>query len=878
MQTVHAPDTYWSVPADELFHQQNSSTGGLSSAEAAQRLANCGPNDIRTKRSSGPIGIFLAQFKSPIVIILLIATLLSAFLQDWTDAVIILVIVMFSAFLSFFQEYNANNAAEKLRSQVQVRANTLRDGVLTPIAAREIVPGDVVQLSAGSLIPADGIVFEANACFANQAVMTGETYPVEKQPGVAPANASLAQRQNCVFMGASISSGSAKMLVIQTGQDSTFGQIAKRLALRPEETDFERGIRRFGYLLSEVTLIMVITVFALNVFFQKPVLDSLLFSIALAVGLTPQLLPAIININLARGSQRMAASGVIVRTLPAIENFGSMDILCTDKTGTLTLGVVRMDQACNRQGQPSEVVKHLAFLNAKLQTGMANALDDAIIAGSGMEIGAAKKVGEVPYDFHRKRLSVAVTDPTLGSTGVLITKGALENVLEVCTQTADDAQGTSQEATIPLDDAQQAELNKLFQQWSGQGYRVLGVAERHLAAGETVDAQAEHDMTFRGFLLFFDPPKEGVKETLAALRTLGIQVKIITGDNALAAKHIAQAVGIVEPRILTGTQLGQLRDEALWQQAENTDLFAEVDPNQKERIILALRKMGHVVGYMGDGINDAPSLHSADVGISVNTAVDVAKDAADFVLLKQDLNVLRDGIIEGRKTFANTLKYVFMATSANFGNMFSVAGASLFLPFLPMLPKQILLINLLTDLPEMTISSDNVDPDQLEQPRRWDIAFIRRFMVVFGLLSSVFDYATFGLLYVLGRNIAQDAVAFQRMFHTGWFVESVISATLVVYVIRTRQAVWKSRPSRVMMSITILVVLMTLALPYTPLAGLFGFVSLPPLFVAALLGIVVVYISSAFLARWLFYRSQGFAGQRWANRMAKKPRARSTLP
>lgn len=848
-----APDAYWSLPEDELYRRAQSRPEGLTASEAAQRLARFGPNDLNLKRRNGPLVIFLNQFKSSIVIILIIATIVSAFLQDWTDALIILAIVLFSAILSFVQEYSASNAAEKLRSQVTLRATVIRDGKPTTIPSREVVPGDIVLLSAGSLIPADGIVLESNACFANQAVLTGETYPVEKRPGAVPAEASLAQRSNCVFMGTSISSGTARMLVVRTGLSTAFGQIAERLSLRAEENDFERGIRRFGYLLSEVTLIMVIAVFALNVFFQKPVLDSLLFSIALAVGLTPQLLPAIININLARGSQHMAASGVIVRKLASIENFGSMDILCTDKTGTLTMGVVKLDQACGPDGKPSDTVRRLAHINASFQTGMENPLDAAIMqASSADDLSGVKKIGEIPYDFNRKRLSVAVEE---NGCRRLVTKGALDKILEVSTQIAQE------DGSAPLDATRRAAIDPLFQAWSAQGFRVLGVASRDLAPDQTIGFETETGMTFNGFLLFFDPPKEGVRDTLDALEKLGVQVKIITGDNHLAAAHAAEAVGIQKPVILTGSQISQMHDDALLQQANKTDLFAEVDPNEKERIIRALRRIGHVVGYMGDGINDAPSLHAADVGISVDTAVDVAKEAADFVLLKQDLGVLRQGILEGRKTFANTLKYVFMATSANFGNMFSVAGASLFLPFLPMLPKQILLINLLTDLPEMTISSDNVDPDQLQQPRRWDIKFIQRFMVVFGLLSSVFDYATFGVLFWMGRQMAENSQAFQFLFHTGWYVESVISASLVVYVYRTRLNLLKSHPSRTMLMATALVILLTVVLPYTPLAGLFEFSALPPVFLLAVLVIVALYLGSAVIARNLFYRHMGIPGQ-----------------
>ncbi|MGE5377565.1 MAG: magnesium-translocating P-type ATPase, partial [Bacteroidota bacterium] len=706
----------------------------------------------------------------------------------------------------------------------------------------EVVPGDMILLSAGSLIPADGLVLEADDFFVNQAVLTGETFPVEKKPGPVPEAASLSERTNAVFMGTNVRSGNAKVLIAETGRNTAFGQIADRLTLRPPETEFERGIRRLGYLLTEVMLLLVLGIFAFNVYFHKPVLDSLLFSIALAVGLTPQLLPAIININLSKGSQAMAERGVIVRRLESIENFGSMDILCTDKTGTLTQGVVQLDGALDVEGNPSARVQLLACLNASMQSGLPNSLDEAIVQKGAQGVDEYNKVDEIPYDFVRKRLSMVVRRQDLY---LLITKGALENVLAVCTRIQTPG-GDS-----PLTPEDQAGVQKRFEEWSAQGYRVLGVAVRDIRAQEhSYPPSEEKDMAFAGFLLFMDPPKEGVQDTIAELEKLGIKLKIITGDNHLVAKHIGQVLGLADLKVMSSKEVDSLQDEALWHAVEKTTVFSEVDPNEKERIILALKKRGHVVGYMGDGINDAPSLHSADVGISVANAVDVAKEAADMVLLKQDLNVLLEGVRQGRRTFANTLKYVFMATSANFGNMFSVAVASLFLPFLPMLPKQILLINFLTDLPEMMIAGDNVDDVMVEKPRRWDIGFIRRFMLVFGPLSSIFDLATFAvLLWVLSAN--------EPSFHTGWFIESVLSAGLVVFAVRTRLPFLRSKPSRAMLGMTLLVMAITLALPYTPLAAPLGFTPLPSLYLLAIGVIVALYFASAELTKRWFYRKFG---------------------
>jgi len=830
---------YWSKSSDTLLQGLNSSLRGLSQSEADQRLDKVGPNVLRARRELPPIMLFLNQFKSPIVLILIFATLMSAFLQDWPDAIIIMLIVFGSAILSFVQENNAHNAADKLRAQLTLKTDVLRDGQKRSITTEQIVPGDIVSLSAGSLIPADGVIIDAKDFYVSQAVLTGETFPVEKFPGVVPEKASLVERTNMVFMGTNVRSGTATVLVVQTGIRTAFGQIAAKLNLRPPETEFERGIKRLGYLLTEFMLVLVIAIFALNVYFKKPILDSLLFSVALAVGLTPQLLPAIININLSKGSQVMAKLGVIVRRLESLENFGSMDTLCTDKTGTLTLGVVKLDNAMDIQGEPSKDVFKYAYLNAHFQTGMANPLDDAILAKQPLEAAGIDKVDEIPYDFTRKRLTVVFSE---NGRLYMVTKGAFENTLKVCSQSQLDGN------TSALDDQHIAQVEQHYQAWSEEGFRVLGVAMKPVENHSANFTQADEvGMTFIGFLLFFDPPKPGILKTIQELEQLGVQLKIITGDNHLVARHTANAVGLQISGIVTGDQMDEMQESALIYTVQHNNIFAEVDPAQKDRLILALKKAGQVVGYMGDGINDAPSLHSADVGISVENAVDVAKEAADFVLLKTDLEVLRLGILQGRRTFANTLKYVFMATSANFGNMFSVAGASLFLSFLPMLPKQILLINFLTDLPEMTIAGDNVDEAFIQRPHRWDVGFIRRFMLVFGPLSSVFDFMTFGALLLLLH-------ADQSSFHTGWFIESVFSAALVVFAVRTRLPFIRSQPSRAMMLVTLVVAAVTLLLPYTPLANILGFKPLGLATLGLIAGIVILYFISAELVKRWFYR------------------------
>jgi len=836
------PVAYWSLAPEQLLSALHASRNGLQPADAAQRLQQYGLNTIRAQQQATALRLLLSQFKSPLVLILIFAAIVSGIVGEWVDASIVLAIVLGSTLLGFVQEYTASNAVEKLRSQVTIKSSVLRGGQPQLLPSEHVVPGDVVVLSAGSLIPADGIVLEAHDFFVNQAVLTGETFPVEKKPATVPANASLAQRTNCVFMGTNAGSGTAQVLIVQTGKTTVFGQVAERLRLRPPETEFERGIRHFGNLLTQVMLVMVVIVLAVNLFFAKPLIDSLLFALALAVGLAPELLPAIISITLSHGARQMARRGVIVRRLNSIENFGSMDMLCTDKTGTLTEGVVRLDGALDTQGQPSEAVLRYAYLNAHYQTGLSNPLDDAIQAAAqkaGLDISAAQKVDEIPYDFVRKRLSVVAANAQGERT--LITKGALDNILSICNglQRGDGVH--------PLDATTRAEIEQRYSEWSEKGFRVLGLATKTVDGRPEVYSHSdENALTFAGFLLFFDPPKADVQQVIVDLAKRGVQLKIITGDNQKVARHVAEAVNLPLQGVLTGSQLNDLHDEALWHLAERTTLFAEVDPNQKERIILALQKTRHVVGYMGDGINDAPALHAADVGLSVDTAVDVAKDAADFVLLKKDLAILRQGIDEGRVTFANTLKYILTTISANFGNMFSMAGASMFLPFLPLLASQILLNNFLSDIPAITIASDNVDPEWVEKPRRWNTTFIRNYMVLFGLVSSLFDFLTFGTLLFLFRASPEE-------FRTGWFIESLMTELVIALVVRTRHLFFRSRPGTLLLTSTLIFIAITLVLPYLPFISVFGFVPLPASLMLTMLGLTALYVLAAELAKKYFY-------------------------
>jgi Mg2+-importing ATPase len=832
--------TFWSTPAADVLAESGTSPQGLAGPEAQKRLLHYGLNTLRARRRTDTFTLLLRQFKSPIIVILVIAAIIALVLKDRVDAGIILGIVLVSGLLSFWQERGATNAVQKLLAIVQVKATVLRDGQPVDIPVEEIVPGDIVLFNAGDIVPGDCLLLESNGLFVDEATLTGETYPVEKQPGVLPADTALAKRTNALFMGTHVVSGTATAVVVHTAKETEFGKVSEKLRLRATETEFEHGVRRFGYFLAEVTMALVIIIFGVNVYLKRPVLDSFLFSMALAVGLTPQLLPAIISVNLARGAKRMAEAKVIVKRLAAIENIGSMNVLCSDKTGTLTEGEVRLHAALDVKGADSDRVLLHAYLNAFFETGFQNPIDVAVKSFRELDVSKYAKLGEVPYDFLRKRLSILVKE---GDTGFMVTKGTLTNVLEVCTK-AEQAEGSSINVG-----AVRAPIETRYEALSADGYRVLGIARRDLDSASGISRDDEKDMTFLGFLVFFDPPKPGIVDTLKGLKALGVSVKMITGDNPLVAASVGKQVGLSGSALLTAKELHELSDDALRARVNSVGIFAEIEPNQKERIILALRKAGNVVGYMGDGINDASALHAADVGLSVNTAADVAKEAADFVLLEKDLAVLEQGVREGRRTFSNTLKYVFMATSANFGNMFSMAGASLFLSFLPLLPKQVLLTNLMTDFPEMTIASDNVDPEMVAVPRRWDLRFIRRFMLVFGLLSSVFDYATFGVLLLLLHVKPAE-------FRTGWFTESVASAALVVLVIRTRRPVFRSVPNWKLLTATLLVVAAVIVLPFTPLGSPLGFVRISPLTYAAIAGIILVYVLAAEVAKWLFYKTE----------------------
>jgi Mg2+-importing ATPase len=835
--------TFWSRDASGLLAKLSSGIQGLSSAEAVRRLKTEGPNAIDEEPAMGVARLALGQFKSPLVLILVFGGFVSAILRDWLDAAIILAVVLGSAGLGFMQEYRASNAVAQLRRRLALTAKVLRDGTQRMVPTRELVPGDIVELSAGNLVPADGIVLETRDFLVTEASFTGESFPVEKQPGVLPAGTPIARRTNVVYLGTSVRSGTATVLVVHTGERTAFGAVAERLRSAAPETEFTRGVRQFGVLLVRVMVVMVLFVLIVNQWLERPWIESMLFAVALAVGLSPELLPAIMSVTLSAGARRMAQRGVIVRHLEAIENLGSMDVLCTDKTGTLTEGVMTLDVATAPDGTASPEVMRLAYLNAAFETGIDNPLDAALVSAgekAGLNTGGLRKIDEIPYDFLRKRLTIVVA-PNAGGPHLIITKGAFANVLATCTQIARAG------ASVTLDDDERARLDSWFREQGSRGFRVLALATRTLEPRSTYTHDDEAGMCFAGFLLFFDPPKATVRRTLDTLAARGVGIKIVTGDNRYVAAHVAESVGLDVHAMLTGEQIDAMNDQALWHHAEKTVLFVEVDPQHKERIVRALQHSGRAVGYLGDGINDAPALHAADVGISVDDAVDVARDSADVVLLRPDLEVLCQGVDEGRRTFANTLKYVGITTSANFGNMVSMALAAPLLPFLPLAAKQILLNNFLSDLPSIAISSDRVDADRLATAQHWDVRDLRRYMLVFGLTSTLFDLLTFWLLLKVFH-------ASESLFQTSWFVVSLLTELAVLLVLRTHRPAWASRPGTVLWITTLLVAMIAVALPFIhPVAALFGLVAPPPGLLGSMLLVVLGYVAATEFVKRRYY-------------------------
>ena len=833
--TAESLSAYWAQPLEQVLKTLGATPAGLSTSEAHARWRRAKgehPHDERTK-----LVLLLRQFASPITLILVVATIIAAALGEAVDAAIILVIIMLSGLLSFWQEYGASRAVEELLATVRLTAEVLRDGQRAFVPANEVVPGDVVLVDTGDLVQADCLLLESAELSVNESVLTGESFPLDKAAGGATVDAPLNARTNCLFRGTHVVRGTGTAVVVKTGGETKFGQIARQLEERQPPTRFELGLTAFGGLLLRVMVVLVGLIFAANVLLARPLIDSLLFSVALAVGLTPQLLPAIVSISLSLGARQMARAKVIVKRLSAIEDFGGMNVLCTDKTGTLTQGTVRLASALDISGRPSPSVLRAAYLNSLFHTGFGNPIDEAILHTRHIDTAGTQRFDELPYDFQRRRLSVLVAS---GGEPVLITKGAVDSVAAVC-----DTAETTDGGAVPLEESREL-IQQHFEALSQQGYRVLGVARKAMPGRTTLNLDDECAMSFNGFVTFRDPPKRGIKHTLRELRTLGISLRMVTGDNRLAAVHVARAVGLETQHVVTGAELSDISDAQLAQLVADVAVFAEVDPVQKLRIIRALQRAGHDVGYLGDGINDAPALHAADVGISVDSAVDVAKDAASIVLLEKNLEVLLEGVRLGRRTFANTLKYIFVTTSANFGNMASMAAVSVMLPFLPLLPLQILLINFLTDLPGTTIATDRVDPEQLRRPGVWDLRAIRNFMIVFGLVSSAFDFLTFGVLRL-------GFAAGEGLFRSAWLIESVATELAVMLVLRSHRPFFRSRPGGALLWSSVAVAVIAVAIPYTAAAEPLGLVPLPAAVLMVLAAITAGYVAATEVAKAIFH-------------------------
>lgn len=823
-------------------------TQGLSNKEALLRLETFGTNTFAEKKKRNLAIELLKKFNSPLLIILVTVAIVSFFLGERTNAIIILFMTLISGVMDFINTFKSEQALEKLASRIETLTTVIRDGREIEIDVKSVVPGDIVLLSAGKLIPADVTILEATDFFINQSSLTGESYPVEKRPNKDDLSEHpLFEQENKAFLGTSVVTGFATAEVFATGRNTEFGKIAGSLEKAAGETDFERGIRTFSLFVMKLNFLLVGFVLLANTLLGRGAIESITFAVAIAIGLTPELLPVMLSVSLSRGSVKMSKKNVIVKNLSSIQNFGSMDILCTDKTGTLTEDKITLVKHIDAKGEQSEEVFKYSYLNSIFHSGVKNPLDQAIRDHSGKEQEAIdqslyEKIEEVPFDFIRRRDSMVIKQE---GKKVLVTKGAPEKVLDVSRYSRIKGE------VISIDITSRESLRRMYENLSREGFRVLGIAIKELDEEDYIyDKDDELGMTFLGFIAFIDPPKKDVASVVNDLAASGVAIKILTGDSDILTEKVCHDIGIPITGTILGTAIHELSDTALAHLAERTTIFARLTPEDKERIIFALREQGrHVVGYLGDGINDVTALRAADVGISVNNAVDVAKEAADIILLKKNLDVLREGIIEGRKTFQNTLKYVMMWLSSNFGNMFSMMGASVLLPFLPMSPQQILLNNFLYDGAQIGLPTDNVDPEDVKKPPRWDIRFIKRFMFTFGPISSLFDFATFGILY-----FAFDLP--EHQFQTGWFIESIATQILVIFLIRTKKlSFFGSRPSRLLLASTIPIILAAWVIPFSPLGHLFGFELLPiPIFLS-IIAITIVYLALVEVAKHYFFRS-----------------------
>lgn len=824
------------TPLAEIYKNLKSGENGLTDAEAIKRSAIYGLNEIAKKKKISGFIKFLSYFKNPLTLVLIVAAVISGLTGEIRNFIIIISMVLLSIILNFYQEHKSNKAAEEIAKKLTVRATALRNNEKKEILTKYVVPGDIILLSAGDIVPGDGRIIQADDFFINEAALTGESFPAEKTVEARGKNSRL------VFSGTNVVSGYARFIVTQTGARTEYGKVAGQLMAPEEINAFERGVRDFGYLIIKVIVFIVLAIFLINALRHKNLFDSLIFSLAVAVGITPELLPMIMSVNMAKGSIKMSKKGVIVKRLSAIPDFGSMDILCTDKTGTLTEDKITVVNHLDVFGGRSENVLRLAYINASMETGIKSLLDKAILDFKNIDVGGTKKIDEIPYDFLRKRASIIYDE---AGHRQMVMKGAPEEIFKICSDYSVGGKKEKLGATV------MKEAIELYEKLSRQGFRVLAVAAKDVADNKTVyQKEEEREMILAGFVAFYDPPKQSAKETLIFMKRHGVEIKILTGDSPLVAQKICQDLNLPIKGVISGEELdiNKMSVEAIAVKALEANILARLSPGQKEKVITALRSRGLVVGYLGDGINDAPSLKSADVGISVENAVDVAKETADIILMKKGLKELMDGVLEGRKAFGNTMKYMMMGLSSSFGNMASMIGAVLYLPFFPMTAGQILLNNFLYDTSQFSIPTDNVDEEYLSKPKHWDMKFIRKFMYVFGPISTLFDLITFYLLYAV-FNLAAP------IFQAGWFIESLATQVFVIYIIRTRKIPFiESRPSKYLLLATVMAVTLGTILAVTPLGRIFGFGSLPPFALLTIFGLVVVYLLLVELVKQFFYR------------------------
>lgn len=838
---------YVSCSQDAIFEKLKTSAKGLHEQEAQKRLEEYGYNEPARKKKRTILFQILSKFINPLVIVLLIIAGFSIFFGEKVSAILVIAMASISVFLSFVQEHRAGKEAERLSEMVRATATVYRSGKPKEVPIREIVPGDIVDLFAGDMIPADLRIISCKDLFINQASLTGESFPVEKTP-----EAINAQKRapvdliNIAYMGSNVISGTGLGVVIKTGLATQFGELSRKLATITIESSFDKGIHRFTWLMIRAMFVLVTVIFAINAFLKGNTIQALLFALSVAVGLTPEMLPMLVAINLSKGAIAMSKKDVIVKRLNAIQNFGAMDVLCTDKTGTLTLDKIVLERHCDVVRKEDDDVLRFAYVNSYYQTGLKNILDRAILKHEKLMVKQYKKFDEIPFDFSRKLMSVVVENDGKHR---LIAKGAPEEIYKRC------AKFELEGEILDLDTGNLVllELKEEYDNLSAEGFRVLAIAYKDFdQPKDKYIKDDEYELTLKGYIAFLDPPKPTAKKTIEALKNLGIDFKVLTGDNELVTKKICGEVGLDVKGLATGERVEKASDEQLGEMVKTTTVFARLSPLQKERVIRALRRNNRIVGYLGDGINDAPALKAADVGISVNNAVDIAKESADIILLKKSLLVLEDGVMGGRKTFGNILKYIKMGSSSNFGNMLSMTGASLFLPFLPMLPIQVLLNNLLYDISQIAIPSDDVDKEYLLKSRPWNVNYIKKFMITLGPVSSLFDFITFGVLIWIFR-------APQELFHTGWFLESLCTQTLVIHIIRTGKIPFvESKPSQFLMFTSIYIVTIGLIMPFIPLGKYCGFVSPPPAYFIALIIIVTLYLFMVQRVKRWFIRKYGY--------------------